>query len=837
MANKKIRVGIANESLTPEEEHQIEVKVDEMMAIETPEKSGELESDGSAASSDGKDITIPLPDTVEIPAEDLSLEPKAAKAPTKRSSKKKIAVTHHEETAQNLPDSDDRPDDVEAVAETEADDDGVPPPETVLNLDETPKPQKSGNKIEITSADSAAESIAVKPAGPPPLPGAETAEPESTVAVEPELPVPVEPAEPKIAKSIEIKHVSSETTEPSQPETTEDAGPEPEPTPGKHKEIVIQPPKDEPSPEPKKTPGPEPKKEISKPNEEVSLDEPLIEPPVKRKHAVPKDTDFELLAQSEAIAKAFESKGSSPLAKFRKRLAGLFRTKKARWLTIVGLLVAVLVVIGALPFTRSMVGNLVGLRGSATVRVIDAITRQPLQGAKVTLGGAMDVTDDNGAARLHRVKLGNQQLTVQRVAYDAVRQPVFISIGGQAKSDVALTTNGIRYSFKVTDYLSGQAIAGARVSSGQASAVTDNNGAVTLAIPKPLDGPSFSVSANGYRVTKIQAGLDNSQPLTAALVSVYPDIYVSNQSGKYDIYKVDVDGQNRQLVLAGTGNENDQLALLINSDSREVALVSTRDNVRDKDGYLLQTLSVTNTVNGSTVTVDHSEKIQAIDWLGDKLVYVEAKAGASAANPSRYRLMSYSYATKKNIELDHANYFNDVVSAGGAIYYATSNTYSGGISQFIKINADGSDKQVLLTNEVWNIFRTNHDDFMLDTPTSWYSFKLGDAKPAKAASGYSGTSRLYVDSPGVDRAHSVWVDTRDGKGALVLYDALAKKDKVLVQQDGLTYPARWLNTKVLIYRVKNASETADYAVSIDGGSPKKITDVTNSAGMTLWYYY
>lgn len=836
MANKKIRVGIANESLTPEEEHQIEVKVDEMMAINVPEKSSEPEAGGPAPAGEGSDITIPLPEVVTLPAGDLDPKPKTPKAQAKKSGRKKIAITHHEEAAQILSAATDEESGEPVAAggpdaETAAVDDGVPPPETVLNLDEVPKVKGTGSKIEIKSDDSTAEAVEVQPAGPPPLPGAEVegATPEDSAA--PETTETEVPVEPKSAKTIEIKHVSSgiKEAEPSEePSSEPQPVPEQDPVPARHKEVVIQPPKTE--------PPAEPKQDAPKPSEEVSLDEPLQETPAKRrKHAVPKDTDFELLAQTEAIAKAFESKGPSPLAKFSKFFVRLFRTKKSRWLTLAGLLIAALAVIGALPMTRSVAGNLVGLRGSASIRVIDAVTKQPLQGAQVTLGGAKAETNDSGVAALQHVKLGNQQLTVQKIAYDAAERAVFVSIRDGSETSVALTTNGIRYSFKVSDYLSGQGIAGAHVASGQATAAADNHGDVSLVIPKPLDGPSFDISAKGYRTATLTASLDNHEKLTASLVPDRQDIFVSNQSGKYDVYRADIDGRHRQLVLVGTGNENSQLTIIPNSTGDEAALVSTRDNVRDKDGYLLQTLTLINMSNGKSVVVDHSERIQLVDWFGSRIVYVEAKAGASAANPSRYQLFSYDYKTKKAVELDHANYFNDVVSAGGAIYYATSNTYSGGVSQFVKIDADGSNKQVLLTNEAWNIFRTDYDDFMLDTPTSWYGFKLGDVKPKAVPSGYSGTSRLYIDS--ADGKHSAWVDTRDGKGALVIYDVSSKQEKVLASQDGLTYPVRWLNDSTLIYRVKSAQETADYAVSLQGGQPKKVTDVTDAAGITLWYYY
>ena len=77
---------------------------------------------------------------------------------------------------------------------------------------------------------------------------------------------------------------------------------------------------------------------------------------------------------------------------------------------------------------------------------------------------------------------------------------------------------------------------------------------------------------------------------------------------------------------------------------------------------------------------------------------------------------------------------------------------------------------------------------------------------------------------------------RDGKGTLLIYDIDAKSDQVLHSQSGLGYPMRWLNDTTVIYRVKTDQESADYAISIHGGKPVKIRDVTSSGGIDSWYH-
>ncbi len=96
-------------------------------------------------------------------------------------------------------------------------------------------------------------------------------------------------------------------------------------------------------------------------------------------------------------------------------------------------------------------------------------------------------------------------------------------------------------------------------------------------------------------------------------------------------------------------------------------------------------------------------------------------------------------------------------------------------------------------------------------------------------------TRVYTNNAA--NTQSLWIDQRDGKGVLLSYDLATKQDKVLTGQSGLVYPVRWLNDTTAVYRINNDSETADYVVSLDGGEPKKIVDVTNTAGIDKWYYY
>jgi len=546
------------------------------------------------------------------------------------------------------------------------------------------------------------------------------------------------------------------------------------------------------------------------------------------------ESDKVLEAEDEEIQKAFAPKRSF-IQRLKDGLTAWWGNKKARWGTIGGVVI-ILAVLAFLPGPRSFALNLVGVRATATLTVLDDTTSLPLKNATVQLSGQTAQTNSDGNATLHHVKLGSQTLTVKKVAFATDTEKVNIGMGSNRLNQVSLKAVGTQYHFNIVDYVSQQPVTTAEAVSGEANAEADKKGQIILTANNPDKAAlGVTITADGYRSETVSVPVGSTATTTVQLVSSRPDVFVSNQSGKYELYKEDIDGKNKELLLAGTGNETSRISVVVNADGSEAALVSTRDNVRDSGGYLEQALTIVNVSDGSDLTIDHSDLIQIIDWVGNRIVYVIVKPGASAGNPQRYQLISYDYQTKQRLMLAHANYFNDVVSAGGVIYYATSNNYSGGVSQFEQVNPDGTGAKVLLTDEVWNIFRTGYSSFVLQSSSNWYTYKLGDSKPVATTTTTANKTRLYVDNP--DGKHSIWTDTRDGKGALVVYDTAKQKDTVLTEQSGLTYPVRWLDNNTIIYRVSTSSETADYVVSLSGGSPKKITDVNNAAGLTPWYYY
>jgi hypothetical protein len=64
----------------------------------------------------------------------------------------------------------------------------------------------------------------------------------------------------------------------------------------------------------------------------------------------------------------------------------------------------------------------------------------------------------------------------------------------------------------------------------------------------------------------------------------------------------------------------------------------------------------------------------------------------------------------------------------------------------------------------------------------------------------------------------------------MVHDVAADKDTSLKTPSGSAYPFGWLSGKTAIYRLSTGSETADYAISLLGGTTHKVADVAATYG-------
>ncbi len=548
------------------------------------------------------------------------------------------------------------------------------------------------------------------------------------------------------------------------------------------------------------------------------------------------DSDAILKEDDEKLAKAFDDKKPTLGGRIKHFFSAWWHNKKARKATVL-VFVLGLIGVGAYPQTRYALLNTAGVRSSSSIRIIDTSTLQPLKNVEVEINGAKGLTDIDGRVSLSNIKLGSTQLQIRKRAFAEINKPLTIGFGSNPLSDQSLQPVGTQYTFQVADFVSDKPLKGVEAISDDASAIANEKGEIKITLDQPSDEFEVTLALNGYREEKILVQADSKDAVSASMVAAKKHAFISRRDGTYDVYAVYADGKDEQLLLKGTGSEREDIALIPHPSQDVVALVSTRSGQRNSDGYLLSTLTVLNMNNSDELKeVAVSERIQVIGWQNERMVFVQIKSGTSAANPERHQLKTHNIAQGTTAELASANYFNDVMAVEGTILFAPSSAYAKTPPALYRINADGSDRQIVFPQEVWSMFRTDYGHISFTTGPEWHEYEISskfvaklEGQPANIA------SRRYVEN-GTDSA-ALRVDSRDGKGVLLLENISDQSEQTLVEQSGLKNPLIWLNDSTILYRIKTDTESADFVISTNGGDPKKVTNVEDTAGLERWYYY
>ncbi|HEV2402985.1 MAG TPA: hypothetical protein VGS08_02170 [Candidatus Saccharimonadales bacterium] len=506
-------------------------------------------------------------------------------------------------------------------------------------------------------------------------------------------------------------------------------------------------------------------------------------------------------------------------------LSACFGTRKGRWRSSV---VAVLLIVGAgcIPTIRYWMLNECGVRGSLSVTAVDSSTQLPLADVMLIAGHVHAVTNANGRASLQWLKLGPQIISLQRPGFAVLRVHVVLGWGSNPLGSLSLKDVGQQYHLVVRDYVSGTALTSATATADGMQTAADKNGTITLTINNPgLQPVAVTVSAGGYSPQSVSLS-GAASAVTVQLLPAEHEVFVAQQNGRYNLYACDISGQNRQLLLSGTPTETGNIDLSVSPDGSQAVLSSTRDATYSSDGSLLTTLTLVNVNTMSTVTLDHALSIRLIGWLGTDLIYQE---DTSAGPISNYNIISYNYVTNSRNQLASASQFSDVLTAGGDVYYAVPAAATTTADGLYVMSPDGSHRQTILAGDAQTVLRQSYTTLLVQTTSAWYSVNIGGSS-ATAISTPPGTNsnRLYVDSP--DGSHSVWIDGEGSSSQLHSYNADLGQDSAL-SVDNASYPVRWLNNADIVYRVTTANGSADYAVSLSGGTPKEITTISNTGGL------
>ncbi len=553
-------------------------------------------------------------------------------------------------------------------------------------------------------------------------------------------------------------------------------------------------------------------------------------------------------------AKAARRQAPQPSG-WKDKLAGLFKNKKT-WAVLLVLLIVLL----AVPTTRYKLTGLV-IKKSVTIVVIDSQTASPVSGADVHLDGKTVKTDAYGKARL-KASLGQHSLVASKHYYKSTATSYFVGFkAAPSPTSVKLIATGRLVPVLVINKVSGKPLGGAEIHVLDTTAKTNSKGEAIIALPTTSTSDEAEISHLGYNQTKFNIQITdkfikaNSFELTPA-GHIY---FLSNQSGKIDVVKSDLDGANRKTVLAGTGHEDaSTTSLLASRDWRYLVLKAHRDGA-------YPALYLVDTSTDKVAQFDNSDSdFNLIGWYGHAFMYDMTRKSVSSWQSGKEIIKSYdadnlqlNQLDQNQAEGDAANYayqefYNFYIVNGALVYntqwYSHGTTDLGAKTDTIRaVQPSGQNKkdyQTLASStndyiqaKLYNpqaIYYSTHNNS--DNKTTYYEYANQSVKTASIDDNtFAADYPTYLISPSATK--TFWTELRDGKNTLFVGDDEAKSKKQVASLSDYT-PYGWYSDGYTLVS-KGSSELFVMPAEglASGRSPLKITDYYKPAQTYAGYGY
>lgn len=515
--------------------------------------------------------------------------------------------------------------------------------------------------------------------------------------------------------------------------------------------------------------------------------------------------------------------------------------------------IVVLVAVGSVPLTRyTLLGFL--LQRNYTVRVTDAVTHKPVTEATVLLDGKTVTTNANGDAKL-KIHVGYRALHIRKAYYADLSRTILIPVGSKNSVSFMLHATGRQVPIVLLNTISGAPVGNALVQAGSAQARTDKSGKATIVLPVGKDTVSASITATGYNTlaTKVQVTASTVPENTFKLTPAGKIYFLSKLSGTIDVVKTNLDGTDRQTVLAGTGDEDDgNTVLFVSPDWKYIALQSKRSAGGNPELNLIDT-----TNNDHVTNIDKGNAFfSPIGWLKDDFVYTVYRNDVPENQPKHASIKSFDAQKLSLSVIDNTNataqdprygnadesYVFAYVFAGQLLYAKNWSSISlanmqGQQNTLVMVNGDGTDKRTIghvnaTDTRYVQVSLRNPQTAMLSTyqfinSIQSYNFidEAGNLKPSNDQSvndTFYEQQKGYFISPSTQL--TAWTEERDGKNVLLVGNESGEDGKIIVSLDEAYTLYGWYTDGYLLVS-KSGSEL--YILSATGGTPLKISDYHN----------
>jgi len=555
------------------------------------------------------------------------------------------------------------------------------------------------------------------------------------------------------------------------------------------------------------------------------------------------ESDVVLAAEDAATAKT-----SVPVTApgWKAKCTELFKNK---W-TWLGIALAVIVVF-AIPYTRYTLLGL-ALKESVSITVKDSKTNTPVSDASISLDGESTKTDAAGKATF-KVPPGHSTLTISKRYYESYAQAYTVGLESGKTANIDIIATGRQVPVTILNTLTGKPLAGVEIRVLDTSAKTNQKGQATIVLPTKTARDNATISLNGYN--SVHASVEvTSSVVSANTVSLTPAgqvYFLSNLSGTIDVVKTNLDGSDRQTILAGTGDETPSTtSLLASRDWRYLVLEAQRSGSQPAL-YLINTSDdkVTEFDNGNAT-------FTLVGWYGHDFIYDVVRNNIPAwqdghealksydADTGQLNLLDQNQAAGDSTDYAYQAFYNYYIVNGLVTYNTQWYTYDADGTTYdltgktdtiraVQPNGQGKkDYQSVPASNVGSFQAVLYEPngiyyavYSYDTDqTTYYSFSNQTLSTVTnlAQDTFSQTYPTYLVSP--SGTQTFWAEPRDGKNTLFVGDQNAQNQKQIATLSNYA-PYGWYGNNYILVS-QNDSEL--YIMPAGGLSanrqPLKIAD-------------
>lgn len=495
--------------------------------------------------------------------------------------------------------------------------------------------------------------------------------------------------------------------------------------------------------------------------------------------------------------------------------------------------ITVLVVIGllmAVPLSRYGILGMV-IRQKIEFHVVDAKTGKGVSESEIIIAGKRAKTDGNGKATVAGVRLGKQKFVASKKYYKDFTGNALVPLMKHGAAEARIEATGRQVPISVTNSISGKAVKGVSIKAGETQVLTDEKGEAILVLSPNAQEEKAVIKSEGYNDSQIsvevtEAVTDKNKFTITPAGKIY---FLSKQSGKIDVVKTNLDGSSREIVLAGTGNEDENnTSLLASRDWEYLALHAKREDKAKL--FLIETAT-----DKLTVIDEGDATFVPAGWSNKNFVYTIYRNNLQRWQSKLSAVKSFNAETKqlKIVDETQAEGTSDIDYAGDAfsqvyilenelVYYKSwsADYYSGGkiVGKKNTINSarpDGSEKKILKEFEAKpngdafinaQLYEPQEVYFKVTTYTQDTFYKYEKGKIEDDATGtsdkFNASYPTFLISPSGSK--TFWYEARDGKNTLFIGDRNADDKKEIVTLSEFR-PYGWFSDDYIL-ESKNGSE-------------------------------